>query len=156
MYSRVAILVLMATTLYLAAKLLLVTTRLDVVGFRLDRSRVGLELARELNAVMRTLQGSTCVFVKAAWANMRPQILLQAGGKDISCQSQMAVVLQIIRGYVTNLDLAGRISAAEAIRVEAAMEKLVGKIFDLTCLNGVVDIAKAVALMDKVVSGFCE
>ncbi len=114
----------------------------------------------KLQQVMKTLQDSTCKFVKPAWSNMKPTLIASGAAvtavQNTSCAAQTKAITQMMQNaQVENATTKIPLSQAELNTIRSAIVDVLTEVLKQTCVNDKLDIASAIGLMDETIAAFC-
>ncbi len=114
--------------------------------------------------VMSNLQAVTCAFVKPAWKNMKPTLLIASKigtgtgtgtSTESSCSAQKEDLLALIKESSIASTSTIPLSELEKDKVRVAIISLLNEVLDQTCDKDTVNVEKATALMDEIVAAVC-
>ncbi len=113
----------------------------------------------KLQQVVKTLQESTCIFVKPAWANMKPTLV--ASGTAVTavqgtCAEQKAALIKMMQNVSAQSNTSKiPLDDNQLTKIRAAIVELLTEVLNQTCVNDKLDVTKAITLMDETIAAFC-
>lgn len=99
-------------------------------------------------ALVDWTQGSMCAAVRPLWTQAKAS--LPVGAVGLSCTDAKAQFAALIAA-----DYVSYIGPDSSAKLKDNLIALFGEVLDITCVNGQIDTAKAVALMDDLLVAFC-